>query len=50
MLEDGSIHYINVMFAEYHYDRADATREEFSDLRERLKNETNINLRKAIEW
>jgi FkbM family methyltransferase len=51
MLKDGSIHYINSMYLECHYNRNDGVAgKEFSELRERLKSETEVDIRKAIEW
>jgi len=51
MLNEGSIHYVDLMFVEYHYERRPGTgREDFSKLRKRLKSETNVKFTKAIEW
>ena len=52
MLEDKTIHYADIMFVEYHYARreGEVTKSEFLSLREKLKNETNVDFRSAIEW
>jgi len=50
MLADKTLDYINVMYLECHYERANATPEEFIALRQRIKNETNVDARSAIEW
>jgi FkbM family methyltransferase len=51
MLKDGSLHYADIMYIEYHYHRIDGiTGVEFSALRNKLEAETEVNFRKAIEW
>jgi FkbM family methyltransferase len=51
MIEDGSIDYIDILYSEYHYERAksEATIEEFSNLRKKI-NEYDLEVRTAIEW
>jgi FkbM family methyltransferase len=51
MVEEGSIHYINMMFVEYHYERVEGVgREDFSKLKKEINEKTKIDIRSAIEW
>lgn len=50
MLSDQTLDYINIMYLECHYVRANATKEEFLALRQRIKNESSVDAKTAIEW
>jgi FkbM family methyltransferase len=52
MLEDGSIHYVNQMYVEYHYARREdeVSKDDFLTLRKKLRSETKVEFKKAIEW